>query len=65
MISLVDAAVLNQPGVFLVLHGVDTVAEIRLNGLLLGETDNMFIRYRFNVRNLLKVGDYVYGIRVT
>lgn len=50
-----DLAVINQPGVFLVLHGVDTVAEIELNGVLLGETDNMFVRYRYNVRYLLKV----------
>lgn len=50
-----DPLLVNQPGVFLVLHGVDTVAQIRLNGFFLGETDNMFVRYRFNVRNLLKV----------
>lgn len=50
----VDPLLVNQPGVFLVLHGVDTVAQIRLNGFFLGETDNMFVRYRFNVRNLLK-----------
>jgi beta-mannosidase len=53
--SPVDSNLVNQPGVFLVLHGVDTIAEISLNGLFLGETDNMFVRYRFNVRNLLKV----------
>ncbi|XP_046449905.1 beta-mannosidase-like [Daphnia pulex] len=50
----VDSNLVNQPGVFLVLHGVDTIAEISLNRLFLGETDNMFVRYRFNVRNLLK-----------
>ena len=50
-----DSNLVNQPGVFLVFHGVDTIAQISLNGFFLGETDNMFVRYRFNVRNLLKV----------
>lgn len=49
-----DSSVTNQQGVFLILHGVDTVAAIQLNGVLLGHTDNMFVRYRFDVRNLLK-----------
>lgn len=52
-----DSNLVTQPGVFLVLHGVDTIARINLNGFFLGETDNMFIRYRFNVRNLLKVSE--------
>ncbi|XP_052124653.1 beta-mannosidase-like [Frankliniella occidentalis] len=38
----------------LVLHGVDTVADVYLNGHLLGHTDNMFVRYRFDVKDLLK-----------
>lgn len=39
----------------LVLHGVDTVAEVLLNGHVLGTTDNMFVRYRFDVKGVLKV----------
>ncbi|KAE8745628.1 hypothetical protein FOCC_FOCC007629 [Frankliniella occidentalis] len=39
----------------MVLHGVDTVADVYLNGHLLGHTDNMFVRYRFDVKDLLKV----------
>ncbi len=56
-VDVVDPTVTNKLGVFLVLHGVDTIAQIHLNGIFLGETDNMFVRYRFNVRNLLKVND--------
>lgn len=56
--DVVDPTVTNKLGVFLVLHGVDTIAQIHLNGIFLGETDNMFVRYRFNVRNLLKVNDW-------
>ncbi|XP_017057152.1 beta-mannosidase [Drosophila ficusphila] len=38
----------------LTFHGIDTVAEIRLNHQLLGRTDNMFVRYSFDVSNLLQ-----------
>ena len=37
-------------------HGVDTVSKIYINNLLIGTTDNMFIRYKFDVKSLLKVG---------
>src|SRR5690606_15135137 len=43
-------------GVELVFDGLDTVAEIRLNGELLGETANMHRRYRFDVRGLVRDG---------
>jgi len=36
--------------------GLDTFAEVYLNGTLLGQTDNMFIRYRFDVSGLLREG---------
>lgn len=38
----------------LTFHGVDTVAEIRLNRQLLGRTDNMFVRYSYDVTRLLE-----------
>ncbi|XP_052836095.1 beta-mannosidase-like isoform X1 [Drosophila gunungcola] len=37
----------------LTLHGIDTVSKVRLNGELLGETDNMFVRYSFAIGHLL------------
>uniref|UniRef100_A0A3Q2PBK5 Beta-mannosidase n=1 Tax=Fundulus heteroclitus TaxID=8078 RepID=A0A3Q2PBK5_FUNHE len=43
----------------LILHGVDTVASISLNGVALGTTDDMFRRYDFPVRDLLSDGDNV------
>ncbi|KAF1374461.1 hypothetical protein PFLUV_G00229340 [Perca fluviatilis] len=45
--------------VLLVFDGVDTVASIWLNGMVVGETDNMFRRYDFPVGDLLKDGDNV------
>ncbi|XP_017057225.2 beta-mannosidase-like isoform X2 [Drosophila ficusphila] len=37
----------------LTLYGIDTVSKVHLNGALLGETDNMFVRYSFAVGHLL------------
>lgn len=34
----------------IVSHGLDTIAEVRLDGKLLGRTDNMFRRYEWDVR---------------
>ncbi len=38
----------------LVFEGIDTVSEITLNGVLIGKTDDMFLRYDFDVKSLLK-----------
>uniref|UniRef100_A0A1L8EBR4 beta-mannosidase n=2 Tax=Haematobia irritans TaxID=7368 RepID=A0A1L8EBR4_HAEIR len=38
----------------LTLYGIDTVAEIRLNHYLLGRTDNMFVRYSYEISKFLK-----------
>lgn len=37
----------------LTFHGLDTITKIYLNDELLGETDNMFRRYRFDVKSFL------------
>jgi len=44
---------LDQP-IFLVFEGLDTIANIFLNGNRLGSAENMFRRYRFTVQNLLE-----------
>jgi len=50
------AGLLGQDRVFLVCDGLDTLAEVRLNGRPLGETDNMFRQYRWEVKALLREG---------
>ncbi|MBT4500248.1 MAG: hypothetical protein HOC74_21140 [Gemmatimonadetes bacterium] len=40
--------------VFLRFHGLDTYATVWLNGSLLGKTDNMYLRYEFEVTGLLE-----------
>src|ERR1700736_1613413 len=49
----------------LVADGLDTVAEVRLNDVLIGQTDNMFIRYRFDVRAAIKPIGNVLEVRFT
>ena len=36
--------------------GIDTLSEVRLNGVLLGRTDNMHITWEFDVRGILQEG---------
>ncbi|XP_023034009.1 beta-mannosidase [Drosophila willistoni] len=38
----------------LTLHGIDTLSKVYLNDELLGETNNMFVRYSFAVGHLLR-----------
>ena len=42
---------------FLVFEGLDTYADIYLNGNLIGKTENMFVRHEFPVSELLTVGE--------
>lgn len=50
----VDETVLKARFVNLVFEGVDTISSIFLNGRMIGSTDNMFIRYVYNVKNVLR-----------
>ena len=43
-----------QEEVYLVFDGIDLFADIYLNGVLLGSTENMFHAYRFNVGSIVK-----------
>ncbi len=47
----------------LVFQGLDTFAKITLNGKILGETDNMFVPYRFDVKDVLTLGENVLAVR--
>ncbi|XP_078487709.1 beta-mannosidase [Ciona intestinalis] len=46
--------VLNQREHWLVMEGVDTFADVVLNGKVLGRTSNMFLIYRFNITGILQ-----------
>ena len=39
----------------LVVEGIDTVADVVVNNQTIGTVNNMFVQYRFNVTEKLKV----------
>ena len=52
-----DEAFVSSGPVELVCSGLDTLAEIRINGTRVGETDNAFRSWRFPIDTLLSVGE--------
>ncbi|XP_075226998.1 beta-mannosidase-like [Lycorma delicatula] len=48
--------VLSRENIWLVFHGLDTVGTIFLNNQTLGDANNMFVRYRYDVKPILKQG---------
>jgi len=52
-----------SPHADLVFEGLDTVAEIALNGEPLGRTDNMFVAHRFDVKRRLESGENVLAVK--
>lgn len=53
----VDDALLANDNVLLRCHGLDTLATITLNGVVIATTDNMFRTYEFDVKDHLTVGE--------
>jgi beta-mannosidase len=39
-----------------VAKGIDTISSVYVNDKLIGTTDNMFVRYKFDVKKVLKTG---------
>ncbi|CAG9811752.1 unnamed protein product [Chironomus riparius] len=54
---IVTADDLNHEFVILTFHGLDTITKIILNDQLLGNTDNMFRRFKFGVKSFLIEGE--------
>ncbi|HOX05161.1 MAG TPA: hypothetical protein PK280_02075 [Planctomycetota bacterium] len=52
----VPKALLARDRVLLVCEGLDTLAEVRVNGRLLGKTDNMFRTWEFDAKRHLRAG---------
>jgi beta-mannosidase len=53
-----------EENVELVFEGVDTLSDIRLNGRYLGSTEDMFLEYRFDVKDVLKIGKNVLEVHI-
>ena len=52
----VAATMLDKASIFLNCDVLDTIAEVRINGARAGTTENMFRRYRFEIKTLLNPG---------
>jgi beta-mannosidase len=52
-----EDSLLNKPRLFLICDGLDTLAEVILNGQSIGRADNMFRQYRWEITGLLKEGE--------
>ncbi len=52
-----DSALLSEEHIALVCDGLDVLAEVMLNGQVIGKTDNMFRQYRWDVKELLRPGE--------
>jgi beta-mannosidase len=55
----VDPAFLVEEALFLVAEGLDTYARVTVNGHFVGQTDDMFVEHRFDVKRFLKAGSNV------
>lgn len=60
----VNAEQLARSEAWLTVEGLDTVAELSLNGTVIGTADNQFRRWQYEVRKLLKAGDNRLAIRL-
>ena len=59
----VDNKVWNQDNIDLIFNGLDTYADVWLNGEKILHSDNMFVRYEKEVKNLLKKRDNELKVR--
>lgn len=50
----VQPALLDKKSIVLTCHGLDTVGMVFLNNVLIGVVDNSFVRYRFDVKRVLR-----------
>ena len=58
----VPAGMLKHDAVVLTCNGLDTYAEIRINGKLLAKTSNMFVEHRLDAKRILRGGENVIEI---
>ena len=52
---VVSSSFLSKQAAVLVCDGLDTIANVYINDQLVGTSENMFVRYIYNVKSALKV----------
>ena len=62
---VVTQELLTCDSVFLECDGLDTIARVTVNGQVIGETANMYVAHRFDVRALLSVGENTISVLFT
>jgi beta-mannosidase len=60
----VESALIEEDAVRLVAEGLDTYARVKLNGRIVGQTADMFVEHRFDVKRFLKVGKNVLEVLI-
>lgn len=50
--------------IFLVFYGVDTIASVYLNGHHIGDCENMFVRYVFPIKSIIRVGSNILELKI-
>lgn len=60
----VEERILSQEEVLLHLNGVNLFADIYLNGQLLGKTENMFLKYTYEVKDKLRENDNILQVKL-
>lgn len=60
----VERALLEEDAVYLVAEGLDTFVRVKLNRRIVGQTADMFVEHRFEVKRFLKVGKNVLEVLI-
>lgn len=64
-IFTVDSEISECDDIYLRFHGIDTIADVELNGVKLGHTENMHRTYEFDVtKSLSKVGNNILRVKI-
>lgn len=59
-----DGKVLEDEELDLVFDGIDTLAEIYLNDIHIGSTNDMFLQYRFDIKDILNEGENILRVEI-
>ncbi|XP_031570890.1 beta-mannosidase-like [Actinia tenebrosa] len=61
----VNKSIISRSKIILVCDGLDTVSTVSINDQVVGHSDNMFLRYIFDVKNAIKAGTNTIQVRFT